>query len=334
MVAVKRMIALVTVMGIALFGLVAAGGEAAATAPGSDGRIAFRRYFNAAHTRGAIFTINPDGSGERQITHPRKTILTTEPDWSPNGRWISYDVWPHGDDTRSRMFKIRRNGADRVNLSTSCTAPCRTDGFQQWGPRGNAIAFQRGLGPAAGDFNVVAIFVMRANGTHVRPITQRAADPSEPQSFEDRSPTWSPDGDHLAFVRANYDTGHSAIFIVRLDGTGLHRITPWRLDAGQPDWSPNGRWIAFYGPTTSDFRHVTLVHPNGSGLHIVASEPDTYGSLSFSPSGTRLTVSHSPGTGTAGNSDVFTINIDGTNMQNVTDSNGFESAPDWGPRRS
>ena len=36
---------------------------AGATPPGDNGRIAFRRYFNQAHKYGAIFTINPDGTG-------------------------------------------------------------------------------------------------------------------------------------------------------------------------------------------------------------------------------------------------------------------------------
>jgi hypothetical protein len=40
-----------------------------ATAPGEDGSIAFRRYLDAAHRRGEIFTINPNGAGVRRVTH-------------------------------------------------------------------------------------------------------------------------------------------------------------------------------------------------------------------------------------------------------------------------
>ena len=32
----------------------------------------------------------------------------------------------------------------------------------------------------------------------------------------------------------------SAIYVLDADGSGLHRITPIRLNAGKPDWSPNG----------------------------------------------------------------------------------------------
>ncbi|HXJ64533.1 MAG TPA: hypothetical protein VNN79_12335 [Actinomycetota bacterium] len=64
---------------------------AGATATGSNGPIAFRRYLNAAHTYGAIFTIEPDGTTLRQLTNPHRGVLTTDPDWSPDGAWVAYD---------------------------------------------------------------------------------------------------------------------------------------------------------------------------------------------------------------------------------------------------
>src|SRR5215208_1767068 len=42
-----------------------------------NGQIVFRRYFNAEQTKGAIFTMNPDGSHIRQITHPQRVGGTT-----------------------------------------------------------------------------------------------------------------------------------------------------------------------------------------------------------------------------------------------------------------
>ena len=64
---------------------------ARATFPGKNGRIAFRRYLNDAHTRAAIFTINPDGTGLLQLTHPRRGVAHEVPDWSPDGKWIAYE---------------------------------------------------------------------------------------------------------------------------------------------------------------------------------------------------------------------------------------------------
>ena len=51
--------------------------ESASGAPTRNGQIVFRRYFDPDQTKGAIFTMNPDGSHIRQITHPPKSGLTT-----------------------------------------------------------------------------------------------------------------------------------------------------------------------------------------------------------------------------------------------------------------
>ena len=42
-----------------------------------NGQIVFRRYFDPDHTKGAIFTMDPDGSHIRQITHPPRVGGTT-----------------------------------------------------------------------------------------------------------------------------------------------------------------------------------------------------------------------------------------------------------------
>jgi hypothetical protein len=42
-----------------------------------NGQIVFRRYFDPDQTKGAIFTMNPDGSHISQITHPPRVGGTT-----------------------------------------------------------------------------------------------------------------------------------------------------------------------------------------------------------------------------------------------------------------
>jgi TolB protein len=310
---------------------------ALATAQGHNGRIAYREYFNAAHTRGAIFTVNPDGTGTRQVTHPRRSRLTTEPDWSPNGRWIEYQLSRHGNTDVSRLYKIRPNGTDRTFIDASCQAPCRSDGFAQWSPHGRRIAFQRQSGPAGDPTFLFALYVMRADGTHVRQITHVGADPLVDHRFQDHAPTWSPTAKRLAFERVDGKSDLHAIFTIRLDGSALRRITPWALDASQPDWSPNGRWILFRSHEGSDTQgNVWLVRPNGDRRHAVTHTPDGAGkwqSGSFSPNGKKITAGKAPGAGPAGNADVYVMNVDGSGRRNVTKSTPWESAPDWGPAR-
>jgi Tol biopolymer transport system component len=332
----KRFIAVLTafITGTSLL-LVAA--PAHGTAHGKNGRIAFRRYYNADHTRGDVFTISQRGTREQQVTRSKRTQLATEPDWSPNGRWLLYQVAQGGNLDDSHLYKIRPNGADRKFIDESCQAPCRSDGFGQWSPGGRRIAFQRQFGPADDPSFLIALFTMRADGTHPRRITQRGADPMVQHRFQDLAPTWAPSARRLAFERVDNKTGHHAVFTVRLDGTALERITPWRLDAAQPDWSPNGRWILFRSAETSDtMGNVWLVRPDGHERHSVTHTPagkGKWGSGSFSPNGRWIVASHSPGAGAAGNADLYVMRLDGSHRRNITGSGAFESAPDWGPRR-
>lgn len=308
---------------------------ASATTSGKNGRIAFRRYLNDDHTRGAIFTVNPDGSGEHRLTHPGRNVVDTEPDWSPDGRWIVYTTWPENNSDASSILKIRANGHHRTQLSQTCTDDCAFDGFPAWSPNGRRIAFERGLMPSdPDDFNwLIAIYVMQADGTEAVRITHKGETADEPNRFRDHAPAWSPDGDRLVFERYSVSRQKSAVFTIALDGTGERRLSPWRLDAAQPDWSPNGRWIAFRTQERSDSDgDIFLVHPNGKGLHRVVGGRGKWLSCSFSPNGKRIQAGHAPGSGDDGAADVYVFHLDGSNLRNVTQSNAWESASDWGPQ--
>ena len=298
---------------------------AQATVHGQNGRIAFRRYFNDAHTRGAIFTIRPDGSGLRQLTHMGKVALDTAPDWSPDGRWIAFYRDMPGEP--SRVFKMRADGTDITLLSHDPSSD--GDLFPSWSPDGTRIEFTR-FDDSKG---LVALFVMRADGTHVRQVPGTA-------KYGGQFAQWSPDGTRLVFEGGNSDKGLQAIFTIRLDGTHARRLTPWRLHAGDgPDWSPNGRWILLesHGEEGDAEDNVFLVHPDGTDLHRITSSPlhvHQWGHYSFSPDGTMITVAHNPGVGAAGYPDIWVMRLDGTRLRNVTRSDIYDSAPDWGSRPS
>ena len=311
-----------------------------ATPRGDNGRIAFRQYFNQQHTHGAIFTIKPDGTGLFQVTHPGPGFLTTEPEWSPNGRWIVYFKNAKGQDQYDgpdRIYKIRATGTDRTYLSRTCTGTCVSDYGPSFSPDGTNIVFNRDTGQCDSGTApcLTALYVMRSDGTRVRRVT--SAMPRLPPRERGRplGPVL-PRGSRLVFERYSNRHDAHAIFTVRLNGTDIHRITPWRLDAAQPDWSPTGRWILFRsyegGQQQND---LFLVHPDGSDrhriTHTVAGTHEWF-SASFSPDGRSITTARSPGQGNAGNPDVFVMGADGTGLRNITNSRSWDSGADWGPQ--
>jgi TolB protein len=309
-----------------------AGSAADATVPGDNGRIAYHLYFNAKQTRGAIFTIDPDGSDRLQLTHPPRGVATARPDWSPDGRWIVYvrvqfdRLHPHpGPDPRLRIWKMRSDGTRQQPVSDACdrTVGCRYEDDPAWSPDGRWIAFTRlyekdiHRGPE--------IMLMRTDGTHVHRVTNHATD-----HLSDWEVQWSPSGNRLVFPRwSEHHQGYSALITVRPDGTGHRRITPW-MDVQYPDWSPDGRWILFSVGIDSPSR-LWMVRPNGKRLHKVANGTGVgWISGSFSPDGTMTVWSRFGGIGDDGYPDVDVLDADGLNIENITQSETWESGPDWG----
>ena len=67
----------------------------------------------------------------------------------------------------------------------------------------------------------------------------------------DASPTWSPDGERLAFVSKRGEDP-AQLYLLRLDGGEAERITDLPVAVSDPQWFPDGRRIAFAASTWPD----------------------------------------------------------------------------------
>src|SRR2546425_1417579 len=63
--------------------------SARATFPGANGRIAFSTDFS---NPSQIYTMRPDGTGLRRLTHVSAGHAATNPAWSPSGTRIAFSV--------------------------------------------------------------------------------------------------------------------------------------------------------------------------------------------------------------------------------------------------
>jgi TolB protein len=143
---------------------------------------------------------------------------------------------------------------------------------------------------------------------------------------------WSPDGLKIVFGRFQQGncTNRSAIYVVNVDGTGLHRITPWGFCDGEGSWSPDGTRIAF----VKDDGNIFTVHPDGTGLAQLplATGSRAYaGDVAWSPDGARIVFILTLQTGAHSfQSGLGTANADGTNVRQITVSPTFDHQADWG----
>ena len=339
-----RLRAALLMMALALAPAAIAAAPADATTPGPDGRIAFKGYTDANRSTGAIFTIRSNGTGTRQITFPEAGTVDDQPDWSPDGSLVAFRRC--APDTVCAIYVVRRDGTHLRRLSAPCTAQgpdlettCADESDVAFMPDGRRVIFTSSTGrvrdfPDADSFVEHSDIVIRdLSGRHAHTVLR-----SRPFSGDNVQMVVAPDGRRVAFQRTNSPiaepAGGIAVFVMRVDGSHLRRITPWALDAGDhPDWSPDGRWILFRSNAEGDFldSQLYVVRPDGSALRQVThvSPETTLLSASFSPSGRRIGYASA---GEAGEPDIFTARLDGTHVRQVTRTALWESAPDWGSR--
>ena len=214
-----------------LVGVSAAG----ATSPGRAGRIAYMLKDAAGTGRSGSRAL--DLSGAKRLTSG--AYDSGWPVWSPDGKTIAFDSartdrTPKDSRHVNDVFLMKADGSGVKRLTDSKG----TSGDAAWSPKGSLIAFEADRGNAK---ELSAIYVMSTSGGKLRRITR----PVPPMS--DYKPRFSPDGTRLAFVRARgtAERAPAALFTVRLDGTGLRRLTSFSLHADDSDWAPDGKRIVF-----------------------------------------------------------------------------------------
>ncbi|MGI8620147.1 MAG: hypothetical protein ACR2L6_13820 [Gemmatimonadaceae bacterium] len=202
-----------------------------------------------------------------------------------------------------------------IDVATGATRQLTNNGESYdpaWSPDGERIAFARYI---LGDEPRWSVYVMNSDGTGVRRVTGPGF----------RSPTWSPQGDALAF------SGGGGIYVQELsEGSVMRQVA---ASGFEPAWSPDGSRIAFIHGIligSDDYYSLRLVNLDGSGLTEIT--PLTWlftTGPSWAPDGTRIAFSQ--------NWDISVIRADGTGRTQLTGpalgptTHAMARFPAWSP---
>ena len=249
-------------------------------------QIAITRVFPNAGQIG-LFVADADGSNERPLFDTAGFDYNAT--WSPDGGSIVYTSDREGSPD---LFRIKADGTGRERLTDDPSY----DDQAAISPDGSELAFV-----STRDGGYARIWIMDLRTKRVTALTSTSPETGMGGDFR---PSWSPDGQWIAFSSDRGTTmkmAHgrwealqpAAIFIVRFDGTRLRRLTDERHFCGSPRFSADGRRLLAYCmplESTLETRRPSPLPGNDTDL-VWIDIPS--GSISDVPSGPGVKISAS-----------------------------------------
>ena len=235
--------------------------------------IAYQTSYHEATGFGpeGVWLIHADGTGDHQVGVGANSEQLL-PDWSPDGGKLVFTT--RGGEHEPLFEYMLSSG--RARQLFGCDGNCLGDEEPAYSPDGRTVAFVRALGPFT-EFGPsdCSLWLGDVATGRVRRLTDNHSCNREVM------PRWSPDGTRLTYYRERFDPATeqaaTAVFVLRIATGQETRLTEWGDDYGEPDWSPDGRWIVMASHPLHSFNfgsyssNLFRIRPNGSGLQPLTS---------------------------------------------------------------
>jgi len=227
-----------------------------ATFPGKNGRIAFILGPD-------VYTMNPDGSGLKQLTNLGPEAGSFWETWSPDGKQIVFNVFSPPNFV-AEIWLMNADGSNQHLV-------LKEDNFRDERPSftsdGQFLLFSR----CNVQIEECAIYKVALDGRGLTQLTRYEL------GIVDLSPVLSPDDQILVF-NGNGHEGIFAALYTRSNGSpSLRQITPAEQEDQLPDWSPDGSKIAFSSHCCNpQNQEIWTVNPDGSHLQRLTNNGNNY----------------------------------------------------------
>ncbi|HZI20287.1 MAG TPA: Ig-like domain-containing protein [Pyrinomonadaceae bacterium] len=263
-----------------------------------NGRIAF---VNARSGNLDIYTVNPNGTGERRLTTNGGGDL--QPSYSLDGKLISFSTNRHGNGD---IYVVNADGTGERRVTSSP----QNEGGSALSPDATKIAFTRRSGITDN------LYTVDVDGTGEQQLTFNSG-----LDISLDEPSYSRDGSLIAFSKRVNSSPNSDIYVINADGTGERQVTSRSSAEFYPNFLPDGRIV--FADTRNGITDLYVVNADGTGERRITNGIASNTEPAVSPDGTRIAFRTSRNRV----SGVYTVALDGTNEQLVVA--GAEQ-PSWG----
>src|SRR5215475_5586122 len=253
-----------------------------------------------------IWMVNIDGTNDRQITFSQES--EGSPRWSPDGKYLSFASSRPGKTRGNQVWLLDRNGGEAMQLTE---IKGRLQGHE-WSPDSKRLALvvgdpdpeadpgpspQPGATPRVPKPIVIDRYRYKQDGQgyllsgrhtyiYLFDIATKKLERLTKSKWDESSPVWSPDGARIAFMSNHSDDPDrdpaAQLYVADAQAGATEKLltTPDnRANRTRPEWSKDGKWIAFLEGDEKKFgaygqEHLSIVASDGSmpATRVAASE--------------------------------------------------------------
>src|SRR6516225_9132067 len=134
----------------------------------------------------------------------------------------------------------------------------------------------------------------------------------------------SPDGQTLAIDM------QGSIWTLPATGGTANRITDLYNDARQPMWSPDGRWITYFGYRDGGY-DVWAIAPDGTHQHKLTWGPFDDREPVYSHDGTKIAFSSDRGNPLGSDYNIWVLDLKTGQFKQLTSDPAEDYMPSWSP---